>query len=140
VRVTLNQVTVAANNVTQLAPAVLQTESATVALALAYDGPSGTTAATAHPTNWTLDATSSTASSTTSGPPLTLIDRGAAVIITATATIPFTDSSTPPIIVTWTRKIAVSDYIAGATITSPALNNAKSPGYSVTLTFAIALS
>ena len=139
VRVTLTQVTVTANNVAQLAPAVLQTDSATVALSLAYDGPSGSTAATAHPTNWTLDATNATASSTTPGPPLTLIDKGAAVIITATATIPFTDSSSPPIVVSWTRKIAVSEYAAGATITSPALNNAKSPSYSVTLTFSTAL-
>jgi len=139
VRVTLSHVVIGAGLSAQLAPSVMQLESATVALSVAYDGSSNALTDTARPTDWVRDLTNATASSTTRFSPLSLTDKQTTLTLTAIATIPFVDTSTPPLIVTFSRTISPSEYASGTAITSPRLNNARSPAYNVVLTFAVAL-
>ncbi len=139
IRVTLSHVVIGAGLSAQLAPSVMQLESATVALSVAYDGSSNALTDTARPTDWVRDPTNATASSTTTFSPLSLTDKQTTLTLTAIATIPFVDTSTPPLIVTFSRKISPSEYASGTAITSPRLNNARSPAYNVVLTFAVAL-
>jgi len=139
IRVTLSHVVIGAGLSAQLAPSVMQLESATVALSVAYDGSSNALTDTARPTDWVRDPTNATASSTTTFSPLSLTDKQTTLTLTAIATIPFVDTSTPPLIVTFSRKISPSEYASGTAITSPHLNNARSPAYNVVLTFAVAL-
>jgi hypothetical protein len=138
-RVTVMQATVSASNPVQLDASVMLAENASVAVTLAYDGPSGTASGTTRLTNWTRDPANPTATGTGSPSALALIDKQATLVLTATATIPFTDSTSPPLVVTFTRKITTAEYAAGTTFTSPPLNNARVPGYSMTLTFAVSL-
>ena len=139
VRMTLNQVVVGAGFSTQLSASVVQLDNTTVALSIAYDGSSNPITATARPTNWVRDPTNATASSNSVSSPLSLADKQTTLTLTATATIPFVDTTTPPLVVTFSRKISPSEYASGTTITSPPLSNARSPGYNVTLTFVVAL-
>ena len=108
-------------------------------LSFAYDGSANATTDSARLTNWTRDSRNPTASSTTASNPLSLVDKQTTLTLTATATIPFVDTTVPPLIVTFSRKISPSEYAWGMTITSPPLNNARSPGYNVVLTFSVAL-
>ncbi len=139
IRVTLSHVVIGAGLSAQLAPSVMQLESATVALSVAYDGSSNALTDTARPTDWVRDPTNATASSTTRFSPLSLTDKQTTLTLTAIATIPFVDTSTPPLIVTFSRTISPSEYASGTAITSPRLNNARSPAYNVVLTFAVGL-
>jgi hypothetical protein len=139
VRMTLNHVTIGADSPSQLDPSVLPLDSATLALSLAYDGSSNAVTDTARPTNWMRDPTNATASSNTASSPLSLSDKQTSLALTATATFPFTDTTIPPLIVTFSRKVLPSEYASGITITSPPLSNARTPGYNVTLTFAVTL-
>jgi len=139
VHVTLGHIIIGAGLPAQLESSVVQLDNATVALSLAYDGSSNAITDTARPTSWVRDPTNATASSTTAFSPLSLTDKQTTLTLTATTTIPFVDTSTPPLIVTFSRKISPSDYASGVTITSPHLSNARSPGYNVVLTFSVAL-
>ncbi len=114
-------------------------ESATVALSLAYDGSANPSADTVAVSTWTRDMANLTATGAGPTRPLALADKHVAVTMTATATIPFTDTSSPPIVVTFTRKILPADYAAGITITSSSLSNSRTPGFNVTLIFSVAL-
>ncbi|MGI8690178.1 MAG: fibronectin type III domain-containing protein, partial [Thermomicrobiales bacterium] len=138
-RVTLSHVVIGAGIAAQLAPSVIQLESATVALSIAYDGSSNAVTDTARPTDWIRDPTNATASSTTAFSPLSLTDKQTTLTLTATATVPFVDTTVPPLTVTFSRKISPSEYASGMLITSPSLSNARSPGYNVVLTFSVAL-
>ncbi|GEM_PF-2336900 len=139
VRATLSRVVVGAAPA-YLTPSVIKLDSSTVTLTLAYDGSSNAITSTAHPTNWVRDPTNATASSTSASDPLSLTDKQTTLTLTAKATIPFVDSTTSPLVVTLTQKISPSDYTPGMTFTSPPLSNAHTPGYSVTMTFTVALS
>jgi len=139
VRVSLTQATVNASNPVQLAASVIQVEGTSIAITLTYDGPAGNVSGTSHLSSWTRDTAYPTASGSGSSSPLVMPDKQAALVLTATATIPFADSSSPPLVVTFTRKITPAEYAAGTTITSSPLNNARVPGYNVTLTFAVSL-
>ncbi len=139
IHVTLGHIIIGAGLPAQLESSVVQLDNATVALSLAYDGSSNAITDTARPTSWVRDPTNATASSTTAFSPLSLTDKQTTLTLTATTTIPFVDTSTPPLIVTFSRKISPSDYASGATITSPPLSNVRSPGYNVVLTFSVAL-
>jgi len=139
VHVTLSHVVIGAGIDAQLAPSVIQLENATVALSLAYDGSSNTVTDTARPTDWVRDPTNATASSSTASTPLSLVDKQTTLTLTATVTIPFVDTTTSPLTVTFSRKISPSEYAAGMTMTSPPLSNAHSPGYNVVLSFSVAL-
>ncbi len=111
-----------------------------MALSFAYDGSSNAVTDTARPTIWVRDLTNATASSTNVFNPLSLADKQTSFTLTATVTIPFVDTSVPPLTVTFSRKISPSDYASGTTITSPVLSNARTPEYNVTVTFSVALS
>ena len=139
VRLTLDLVAVGAGSPAQLAASVVRLEDATVALSLAYAGSSNATTGTARPTMWVRDPTNATASSTGPFTPLSLADKQTTITLTATATIPFVDTTVPPLTVTFSRNVSPSDYASGTTIASPSLNNARTPGYNVTLTFSVAL-
>ncbi|MHB8646616.1 MAG: fibronectin type III domain-containing protein [Thermomicrobiales bacterium] len=139
IHVTLSQVIVGASSPAQLDASVMRLESATVALSLAYDGSSNTVTSTAFPTTWVRDPVHATASCTTIFSPLSLSDKQTALLLVATATIPYADTTVPSLTVTFSRKISQSDYASGMTITSPPLDNAHNPGYNVTLAFSVAL-
>jgi len=148
VRLTLAQVKVDADNPARIAPVPPQysgvpialIESASLVLALSYDGSTNGVTNTINVATWTRDTANGSATSVGSATPLSLIDKQTAVTLVATLTIPFTDTTNPPLVVTYSRKIQPSDYTTGITITSPPLSNARTPGFSVTLSFTVALS
>ncbi len=140
VRVSLSSVTVGAANDTQLASTVLRADGTTIALALTYDGPSGSAAATVNVTNWSHDAAHARLTGTANGGGIALVDKQATIVISATVTIPFADPTTPALVVSFTQKVTPGQYAAGATITSPPLSNAKAPGYNVVVALAVALA
>ncbi len=147
VRLNITQVKVDANNPARIAPVppyysgipIALIENTTILLALSYDGSLNGVTNTINVPTWTRDMANGSATGVGPAAPLLLIDRQTAMTLTATATIPFTDSTNPPIVVTFSRKVLPSEYGNGITITSPPLSNARAPGFSVTLTFSVAL-
>ena len=138
IRVDLTQATVNAANPAQLAPGTLALENTSVTLTLTYEGSSSGASASPHLTSWNRDASSGTASSVGASGTVTLTDKQITVVLSATITIPFTDPTTAPIVVTFTRKLAPGDYASGIAVTSGPLSTSKSPGYTVTVSFAVA--
>ena len=108
-------------------------------MTLSYQGTAGNTTNATTINAWAVDEINAKASSSGVFAPVALADKHIAVTITATINTPFSDATTPPLLVTFTRTIAPEDYAAGVTFTSPPLSNTKSPGYNLTVTFAVTL-
>lgn len=136
IHMTLTRVVVGAASPALLAPTIIQLDGTIVALS-AYSGSSNATTGTVQPTNWVRDPTNATASSSTASGSLSLTDKHTTLVLTASVTIPFVDTTTTPLTVTYSRNVLPAEYASGATITSPPLSNTHSPDYSVTLTFSV---
>jgi hypothetical protein len=139
VSLTMTQVTLNAKRSPAFAPSGIHLSGATVQLSLATEGAPSATIRTTNLTNWTVDEVNAIDSNVTAINPLSMADRQTTVTLTATLAIPFDDTTTPPLVVTFTRKLTSSEYESGVVISSPPLSNAHTPGYSVIFAFIIAV-
>jgi hypothetical protein len=135
----MTQVTLNAKRSPAFAPSGIHLSGATVQLSLATEGAPSATIRTTNLTNWTVDEVNAIDSNVTAINPLSMADRQTTVTLTATLAIPFDDTTTPSLVVTFTRKLTSSEYESGVVISSPPLSNAHTPGYSVIFAFIIAV-
>jgi hypothetical protein len=135
IRVALTQVTVSGSNFHAADPPHFSGTTLTLTLS----GPGGNATNTASIANWSVDDVNAKATGSGTFAPVSATDKHAAITITAALSVPFTDSSSPPLAVTFTRTLSPDDYVAGVPLTSPPLTNAKVSGYSMTITLSVSL-
>jgi hypothetical protein len=139
ISLTVTQATLTASSPVQLAPSALQLSNATVAVSLTYDGTASGSTSNLRLTTWSHDATGTSASSTDALPPLGLLDKQSTVTITATVTIPGAVAGDPPLTFSFARKMLTNEYEAGIAFVTPPLSSTRAAGYSLTLSFDIAV-
>ncbi len=133
IQVVLSQVVIGARNDVQIT--ALQTSGVRITVTLAYESGSGNASGSPTVANWSRDPANATTTGSGAGGPVALTDKQTPVTVTISATIPFTDPTSPPIAVTFKRTLTPAEYAAGGKIASDPLSNAKSPEYSVVVSF-----